>query len=248
MVKTKKRPERDNCSWTEEEDDMLLDMIGSAGYDWIASRLKRSPKAVEKRLQDLGTSDKYLLTGMMSASELAHHVKRDKGYVLKLIREYGLPVKTTNMNYKGDKKVTYYFIEPDRFWIWAEKNRDKLNFAEIEEGAILPEPDWLEAQKRIDYYKPITRKAWSQKDELRAVELLKAGYTHEQVAKVFNRTKDSMKGIVDKYQIARPRRNWTPEEKKVIVELIKSGKGFQEVADDYGVTRTTIYNIYQRNK
>src|SRR5437764_10764396 len=108
MARVKKRPERDKCTWTQEEDEMLLDMVGSAGYDWIASRLKRSPQAVEKRLQDLGTSDKYLLTGMMSASELAQHVNRDKGYIIKLIKEHGLPAKTTNLNYKGDKKATYY--------------------------------------------------------------------------------------------------------------------------------------------
>jgi transposase len=244
----KKRPERDNRHWTEEEDDLLLELIGTSNYNSIGSRLKRSPQAVEKRLQDLGTSDKYLLTGMMSASELASHVKRDKMYVINLIKKHGLPAMTNSLNYKGDKKVTYYFIQAERFWSWAEKNRDKLNFAEIEEGAILPEPNWLEAQRRIDYYKPITRKKWSDKDEKRAVELLQAGYTHQQVADVFKRSKDSMKGIVDKYNLARPRKNWTTEEKKVVVDLIQSGKSFQEVADSYKVTRTTIYNIYQRNK
>jgi DNA-binding CsgD family transcriptional regulator len=244
----KKRPERDSRRWTEEEDDLLMELIGTSNYNSIATKLKRSPQAVEKRLQDLGTSDKYLLTGMMSARELALHLNRDIGYVLKLIREHGLPAKTNNMNFKDKKQITYYFIQPEKFWTWAEKNRDKLNFSLIEEGAILPEPDWLEAQRRIDYYKPVNRKYWTEEQEKKVVELIKAGYSRKQVADVFKRGVDSISWVIKKHGIGNPRRAWTTEEKKTIVELVRSGKAPQEIADDYGVTRTVIYNIYQKNK
>lgn len=244
----RKELERGYQHWTGEEDDTLLDMIGTSTYNSIGSKLKRSPQAVEKRLRELGTSDKYILTGMMSARELAFHLKRDPGYVLKLIKEHGLPAKTNNMNYKDKKQVAYYFIEPDKFWSWAEKNKEKINFAQIDEGAILPEPKWLEAQRRIDYYKPVTRKRWSETDEERAIELLKAGYTRQQVADIFKRNPDSISYITSKHGISEPRRKWSLEEKKLIVESVRAGKAPQELADEYGVSRTTIYNIYQKNK
>lgn len=248
MAKKKERPEKDNTTWTQEDDELLLELAGTLTYDHIGRKLGRSPRAVQKRLEDLGTSDKYILTGMMSATELASYLNRDKGYVIHLIKECKLPAKSSSLTYNKKKKVTYYYIQPEKFWIWAEKNRDKLNFAQIQEGTILPEPDWLEAQRRIDFYKPVTRKKWSQEDKEKVIKLLKAGNSRQEVADIFNRSLKGIDIIIKEYGLGKERRSWSKEDKKVIVELVRDGKTPQEVADKYGVTRTVIYNIYQRNK
>lgn len=200
MARKKKRPERDNCIWTEEEDEFLAEMAGSASYDFIGSRLKRSPEAVRKRLEDSGTSDKYLITGMLSARELARCLNRDVGYVLDLIRNHGLPAKTPNTTFKEKKQIVYYFIQPECFWRWADKNRDKLNFAQIEKDSILPEPAWLEAQQRVDFYKPVSRKKWKPEEEAEVLRLFYSGTTQKEIAKIFNRPVSGIAWIIKKHR------------------------------------------------
>lgn len=194
----KKRPERDNCTWTEEEDELLLEMAGQAGYDYIGSKLKRSPRAVQNRLIEIDTADKLMLTGMLTAAELGRLVQRDKSYITKLIKEDGLPAKKPKLTYK-DKDPHRWMIDPYKFWKWAEKNRDKLNFYLIEADTIVPEPSWVAEQRKLDYEKPVTRKRWTDEERKRAIELIYSGYTRPQVAKVMNRSVSSIRWVLDKH-------------------------------------------------
>lgn len=200
MARQKKRPERDNCSWTEEEDDLLLEMVGTSDYNYIGNKLGRTARAIQNRLIALETEDKLILTGMLTAAELGRLVKRDKSYITKLIREDGLPATQPNLRYKTKEQKTFrWMIDPEKFWKWAEKNRDKLNFYLIEEGSILPEPEWVTEQRKIDYYKPVTRKRWTEEEKKRAIDLLDAGYTRLQVAQTLNRTVSSIRWVLDKH-------------------------------------------------
>jgi hypothetical protein len=194
----KKRPERDNCTWTKEEDEIILEMAGQAGFNFIGSKLKRSPRAVENRLRELDTTDMLLHTGMMTAAELARLVKRNKSYIIKLINEDGLPAKKPQLTYKN-REAHRWMIDPYKFWKWAEKNRDKLNFYLIEMDSIPPEPEWVAKQRQLDYEKPVTRKRWTEEEKKRAIELLDQGYSRPQVAKVFNRSVSSIRWILDKH-------------------------------------------------
>jgi hypothetical protein len=193
-----KRPERDNHHWTKEEDEILMEMAGQSTYDSIGSKLKRSPRAVENRMRELDTTDALILTGMMTAAELGRLVQRDKSYIIKLINEDGLPATKPKVTYKK-RDPHRWMIDPYKFWKWAEKNRDKFNFHLIEKDSILPEPLWVEEQRRIDFEKPVTRKRWTDEERKRAIQLLDAGYSRPQVAKALNRSVSSIRWVLDKH-------------------------------------------------
>jgi hypothetical protein len=200
MAREKKRPPRDNCTWTQEEDDMLLDMVGTSNYSFIGNKLGRSPRAVQNRLIELGEADKLFVTGMLTAAELGRLVQRDKSYIIKLINEDKLPAIQKDLSYKQrDKKGLRWLIDPYKFWKWADKNRDKLNFYLIEKNSIPPEPDWVDEQRSLDYQKPVTRRRWTEEEKQKAIKLLDQGYSRPQVAKVLNRSVSSIRWILDKH-------------------------------------------------
>lgn len=203
MARNPRKPKprrRNKRTWTGEEDNKIMEMVGVYNYDTIGIAVGRSERAVQHRLLILDTEDKTLLTGMMTAADLGRLVKRDKSYIIKLIREHGLPATQPNLRFKTKEEKTFrWMIDPDKFWKWAEQNRDKLNFHQIDAGSILPEPNWVEEQRRIDFQKPVTRKRWTEEDKKRAIELLDQGYTRVEVAKVFNRSTSSIRWVLDKH-------------------------------------------------
>ena len=203
MARKPRKPKprkRNKRTWTEEEENKMLEMVGVYNYNTIGIALGRSERAIQHRLLIIDTEDKTLLTGMMTAAELGRLVKRDKSYITKLIKENGLPATQPNLRFKTTEEKTFrWMIDPDKFWKWAEKNRDHFNFHQIEADSIPPEPSWVEEQRRVDYQKPVTRKRWTEEDKKRAIELLDQGYTRVEVAKVFNRSTSSIRWVLDKH-------------------------------------------------
>lgn len=200
MAREKKRPNHIGCRWTDKEDDTLLEMAGTYDYNYIANKLGRTPRAVEKRLGVIETENKLILTGMITAADLGRLVQRDKSYITKLIKEDGLPAIQPNLRYKTKEKKTFrWMIDPYRFWKWAEKNREKLNFFLIEPNSIPPEPDWVKEQRKLDYYKPVTMRRWTDEEREKAIKLLDAGYSRPQVAKILNRSVSGIRWVLDKH-------------------------------------------------
>lgn len=200
MPAVKKKPKKHRTPWTEEEDEFLLERVGTATYDWIAGRLGRTPQAVHERMRDLGTTDKYLLTGTMSARQLAGHLNVAPHYITELIRNHGLPAQERNTRYKRERQYPRFYILPEKFWEWANDNREKFNFYEMEEGSILPEPAWLEDQRRKDYYKKPKRRKWTPEEEERAYFLYRSGISVKEIAEIFKRTPTAIYQVLHRYQ------------------------------------------------
>lgn len=192
---------RHKCTWTSEEDEFLMDHIGTASFRFIAGKLGRSIKSLETRCVQLGVGDQVDFAGFMTAAELGRVIQKDKSQVIRFINEFGLSAKQAKTRYDNAKKKEYrYMIDPYEFWKWAEKNQEKLNFALIEEDRILPEPEWVEKKRREDYYKPKkTRRRWTEEEKKRAITLLDSGMTRPQVAKELDRTVSSIRWIIDKH-------------------------------------------------
>lgn len=131
--------------WTAAEDEYLISKYGTRELEKIASYLKRDMNSVTRRLERLGVNVKENLG--VSTYELAAATNVDVHAVYRWMNNHGLPFKTAY-----SKERTYSVIDVQDFWTWAEKNKHLINFNRIEKYALLPEPSWVDEQRKIDFY------------------------------------------------------------------------------------------------
>ena len=83
------RAVRHRRPWTQEEDEWLEDNIGRGMVQFMSSRLGRSPRAIQHRLQLLGSH--RAADGMLTAAEVAKEYRCPLYRVLRLVRAGTLP-------------------------------------------------------------------------------------------------------------------------------------------------------------
>lgn len=224
--------------WTEEEDEFLKERVGKVSFSALAKNLNRTVIAVESRTEKLGISSTKFESGRLTANELANALGVDSHAVYRWIKKDDL--KAT---YKSTRKeAKFYLIEVNDFWNWTERNKDKLNFFRIDPLALLPEPDWVEKERKKDYH-AIPKKArtkWTQADDERLISLLKGNYSMQEISVHMNRTEKAIQrrisrlrewGIIPKKKICL---RWTEREIQMFLELESQGLSDAEIAYELG--------------
>lgn len=159
--------------WSDEEVDILMESVGVLTFDGIARKLKKTPRAVESKLDKLGMANTKFASGMITMHELSVALGIDDKVVKRWIDNKELPHIRKNFRYgeynerRGrEKKRLFYYINVDEFWAWAGKNKDVLNWHRVPEDALPPEPLWVNPQRKIDFYKwEKQRSAWSEEQD-----------------------------------------------------------------------------------
>lgn len=190
--------------WTTEEINFLKEWVGIYSVEGIANRLQRTPKGVLSKLNRLGITNMREVTGTMSLLQLARAVGVSRSVITRWIQLYGLPAKKKNYYYYKTRKIEHYSIYPDEFWKWAEKNKDKINFANVKRYAILPEPEWFEAELRKDAAQIAKKhhRSWNELDDKRLLQMREKGLTAREIGEQLGRTARAVQA-----RIARLRKN-----------------------------------------
>ncbi|MGN7299556.1 helix-turn-helix domain-containing protein [Ferdinandcohnia sp. SAFN-114] len=172
--------------WTKEEIDFLYENVGYMKVPTIAEKLERTEQAVVIKMKRLGIAHTRNQAGYLTTQQLAELLKVDP----KTVRQWALNhdlkcvIKATRFSRK------FYFIHPEDFWSWAEKNREKVDFSKIEPKTILPEPDWVAAERKIK--KDINYKIWTVKEEKDLLMMMSSGYSLRDVASILERSEISI--------------------------------------------------------
>lgn len=184
-------------NWTEDEIEFLKENVGNMKLETLAKKLDRSELSIQNKLKRLGISNTKAQTGYLTTFELANLVKKDPTTVRGWITRHGL---------KSTKKVTrssrqFHFIHPEEFWKWAEENKEKIDFSKIDPQTIIPEPSWVEAERKKE--NPISYKVWSVKEEMRLQKMLTSGYSLKDAAGALDRSIISVQRKYERLEIAR---------------------------------------------
>lgn len=134
-------------SWTDEEEDYLLTYFGSVSMKKLAENLKRTVKAVESKLARLGVYGGKANTGHATVYEIADSLQVDNHTVYRWVENKGLPHK----KHVVANTRKFILIDIPKFWKWAERNKDLINFYKIPKHALIPEPEWVDEQRRLDH-------------------------------------------------------------------------------------------------
>ena len=141
-------------NWTKQEEEYLIENWGTLSVGTIAKNLNRSENAVIVRKCRLGLGS-FLESGEYITWNQLHIAlgigTADVYKMISWVRNRGFPIHTKRVN-NNSFKVVYL----DEWWVWAEKNRDFLDFSKFEENLLGKEPQWVKEKRRHDVEKNIS--------------------------------------------------------------------------------------------
>jgi hypothetical protein len=177
--------------WTDQDIEFLENSIGVSSYDRIAKRLGKTPLAVESKAEKLGIGNTKISSGMLTMHELANCLCLDDKTVKRLIVNHGLPSvqKDFRIRKTTELKRLFTYIEVREFWKWAEGNKDLINWYQVPQYALTPEPEWLNERRKEDYYKWLKRRRpWTPEEDIQLWNLYyKDGLPQKEIAELMAR-------------------------------------------------------------
>jgi hypothetical protein len=175
--------------WTKEEIEFLQENIGRYKLSTIASMLGRTENSVLLKMKRLGISNTKEQIGMYTLGELAQLLGVDRNIVQGWVERHGLKAicKTPRLKRK------FYFVDAEEFWKWAKKNKEKINFQQIEPNSIPPEPDWVKEERKKNFsYKKRMYKHWTTKEDEQLQQLFMQGLSYKEIGKILGRNSISV--------------------------------------------------------
>jgi hypothetical protein len=170
--------------WNDYEENKLKELVGTTSLHVIARRLERTEGGIERKLEKLGIYPRESRPDI-TAYQLATLLNVDSHTVLRWINKHGLP---------HTRKVTKFqreniFICPEKFWKWAEMNKQRINFAKIPRHALPPEPEWVEQQRKIDREKIPSRhqQNWTPQEDQILLSMAAKGVYQKDIGLALNR-------------------------------------------------------------
>ncbi|RRJ54713.1 DNA-binding protein [Paenibacillus oralis] len=170
--------------WKTPEENRLKEMVGFYTIPVIATKLGRNEGGIERKLEKLGISTRNS-TDDVTAYSLASLLNVDSHTVLLWIDKYGLPYKRRITKFKKQN----LFIKPERFWMWAERNKHRINFSKIPKHALPPEPEWVDVERKKDREIIPTRhqQIWTPEEDRELLRLTAKGIFQKDIGKALNR-------------------------------------------------------------
>lgn len=152
--------------FTPEEEIYIEQYFGAISAESIGKRLGVSPKSVISKAYKMGLTSIICASGKITANNLATLIGCDFKVIKRWIDNYGLPCSRRPLNTFSTRRNI--LIDPVDFWDWAKDNKEKVNFLGIEKNSIVPEPEWVDDERRNMVRNPRKqKKVWTQQDEIR---------------------------------------------------------------------------------
>lgn len=233
--------------WTQEQIEYLESKWGVVTTTYLANKLGKSVNAVNLKANRLGLGDNLHSGEEITVNQLfkALGISGSLSWYLKRFEKAKFPYR-----HKKIIQKKYRVINIEKFWKWAEDNKQLLNFARFEKGSLGKEPDWVAIKRTADKMHPSKEnwnRPWSNRDELRLIELTKSNrYTYKDLAATFKRTEAAIKRRLWELNIPNrpvPRDNhikWTDEENNRMIELYNQGYSSASIAKVLDKTELSI--------
>lgn len=233
-------------TWTKEDMNYLEDSWGVKSIPTIAKNLNRTEGAIILKSQKLKLGSFVQAGELITISQLIKALGLFNSYswIKEKYIKNGLPIV---MKVVKEKRVAK--VDLDKFWSWAKNNKQLLNFARFEDGALGVEPDWVKEKRKADKSNPskTNNRPWSKSEDNLLIEKTKScRYTYKDLAKDFKRTECAIKRRL--YDLAVPYRptpldthiKWTNDENKLMFELYEKGYDTYAIAKVLNKTHLSI--------
>ena len=234
--------------WTPEELEYLRENWGSKSIATIAYTLGRSRNAVlvKKNKLGLGAFLDNHPNGAVSICTLFRALgKNYSSYTMvSWVKNRGLPIFQ-----KKVERNSFKMIDIDKWWKWAEKNQDFLDFSKFEPLSLGAEPDWVAVKRAKDKLKNkmVYTSRWTKNEDERLMKYLKAQkYTVDDIAKMLQRTDGAVQrristlGLKERPIKAYCHNHYSSEEINLIKSMIVNGCNYYEISKKVGRSEKAI--------
>jgi DNA-binding Lrp family transcriptional regulator len=187
--------ERHQRRWTPKEDQFLLENVGHHSFEYIAKKLGRTPKAVERRLTRLGALNVKREGGWLSGHQLAQALGVDEHVIYRWRDQHGLPLKKKKLHYSKKRiKTPHYYISVEEFWKWAENHKDKFNATKVDTDWLLPVPEWFHEKYKQDLEIPKRKgQYWTEEEDNKLWTMFyDMNMKQKEIAVLLHRSKDAV--------------------------------------------------------
>lgn len=241
--------------WTKQEEAYLTENWGTVSVKKIAKKLERSEDAVLVKKCRLGLGA-FLNSGdYVTWNQLLKAIGYRQADCYKMtswVKNKGFPLRMKKVN-----NNMFKVVDLDEWWLWAEKNRDILDFSKFEENTLGLEPSWVKKKRRHDMIRrqKYTDTPWTKAEDYKLKMLLsKQKYTYHELSKKMRRTTGAIqRRVCDLKIMDRPVKAdnhvcWTNDQFTKLGDLIKLGYGYELIAEEIGKSskacRGRVYAMY----
>lgn len=176
--------------WTAAEELYLTRNYLARDLSWISKKLNRTEESLRRKAERMD----ICIYGReeISAKTLAACFNSDIRVIKRWKEKFNMPCKTVRRG-----QAVFFLIDVDKFWIWANKNKQHINWSKYELMSLPPEPDWVKKEKNT-YDKVKGRTPISETDISMIHSLVRRGFTYKEIGKKIGRTETSVKHIMSK--------------------------------------------------
>ncbi|AIY85303.1 gcrA cell cycle regulator family protein (plasmid) [Clostridium baratii str. Sullivan] len=240
--------------WTNEEVEYLEAKWGATSVLTICRKLGRTELSVRSKAIKLGLGsftearEELRLKELLIA--LGYNGKYGRGLFNRLVKN-GFPIVT-----RKSKRKNFYYVKLNKFWVWAEKNKNFFNFARFKEFSLGEEPDWVKEKRRIDFEKPVKSREklnWTKNEELLLRSKIYSGrYTLLQLSNDFDRTdrailaKARELGLDTSFIVQKKRTKWTEKEEEYLISSLKEKVDIVIIAKNLNRCTSNIHSKIYR--
>ena len=178
--------------WSGEEERFLEETYAMKGAEYVAKKLGRTVSSVRHKAQRMNIPS--IETDALDLRTVANAFQSDISVVKRWMEKYGMPY--TLLDYtKKRRNNRIYRIDAEKFWDWAEKHKDVINWSKYKAGYILPEPTWAIYAKIESKAAVNSRKSFRPSEIRRIKKLKERGVPTKRIAEMYGRSIESIKHV-----------------------------------------------------
>ena len=223
--------------WSNEEIDYLERFYGEKSIEYIAKKFKRKPSAVLRKARRMGLGAMTNYADNLTTVQLSKALNVYQGTIKNLIKRYGLPARKQKL-YKG----YVYKINVESFWKWAEHNKQRIHWENVEKNVLGKEPLWVNMARRVDPTQKKRFTKWSDYEIEQLKFYYNKGLSFNEIAEKLNRTEVTVRGKITKLGISNRLiiLKWQKEEVELLVDLSLKGYTDKYIAEKLGRSKSMV--------
>lgn len=213
--------------WSQDEVDYLKESYGKYSDEHISEKLLRSIDSIRSKSMRIGITKKdngeYL-----TVTDFCEEAKISQSTISYWINNFDFPVK---------KCGKYRKVNRDRFWLWADKNRSRINWPSLPKIVFTPWPKWAKELSMSNSSVMFKRSKWSEFEVNQLKFMLKnEKYTYLEISEALNRSHSAVRRkIYDLGLLYTPiqkstQNKYTQEEIDQAAEMLTKGISLNVVA------------------
>ena len=172
--------------WTKKEERYIVRNYLRQPVKLTAQKLNRTESSVKHKAERLGLN--HYMSGL-NAKTLAKCFNSDVSVVIRWIKKFNLPCE--KIVCETQKR---YIIDDCKFWHWAEKHKEIINWSKYDRRSLSPEPDWLDNVIK-NYTTVRSRKRYTEYEIVRIKNLLHKEKSYREISNEMGRSYDGIRKL-----------------------------------------------------